>query len=186
MYILHLLDWSLVAGLMYFPSLHIKQALLVQQQGSGHATKGTRLKVKLALSDIIYLKRMRRKHRFSIHGPGPQHNGCLLHCSTSWIQSAGYIFSSIIYSVNLQGYLKSLWSLRVRKCEWFPSVPANEMIKPLKRFITATPLGALMSLTRGHPLQCASLSISSTNAPSVILLCCVCYWSWVNKWVFLG
>lgn len=67
---------------MYIPSMHIKQALLVQQQGLGHATKGTRLKAQLALSDIIYLECMRRKHWFSIHCPGPQYNGCLLRCST--------------------------------------------------------------------------------------------------------
>lgn len=60
------------------------------------------------------------------------------------------------------------------------------MIKPLRRFITATPLGALMSLTLQHPLHYPSYSISNMDAPSVLLLCGVCYWSWVNKWVFRG
>lgn len=77
-------------------------------------------------------------------------------------------------------------SLKVRKCECFHSVPADVMIKPLRRFITATPLGALMSLTLQHPLQYPSLSISNTDVPSVLLPCSVCHWSWVNKWVFLS
>lgn len=56
------------------------------------------------------------------------------------------------------------------------------MIKPLRHFITATPLGALMSLTPQHTSQYPSFSTSS----SALLLCGVCYWSWVNKWVFQG
>lgn len=60
------------------------------------------------------------------------------------------------------------------------------MIKPLKRFITATPLGALMSLTLQHPLQYPSLGTSDADAPFVLVLCSVCFWSWVNKWVFLA
>lgn len=135
-----------------------------------------------------FLKCMKRKGWFHIiHCARLWHNGCLLHYSTSWIQSpAGEVFSSVIYTVNLQGYLKSLWALKVRKCERFHSVPADVMIKPLRRFITATPLGTLMSLTLQHPLQYPSLSISNTEAASVLLLYGVCYWSWVNKWVFLG
>lgn len=58
------------------------------------------------------------------------------------------------------------------------------MIKPLRHFITATPLRALMSLTLQHTLQYPSFSTSNTDLPSVLLLCGVCYWSWVNNGFF--
>lgn len=83
-------------------------------------------------------------------------------------------FSSEIWSVNLQGYLMSRWALKVRKWEHFHFVPVDAMIKPLKHFISATPLGALMSPTLLHLLQYPSSSARNANAPFVLLLCGVC------------
>lgn len=63
----------------------------------------------------------------------------------------GEVFSSMLEAVNLQGYFKRLQALKVRKCEHLHSLPTDAMIKPLRHFIAATPLGTLMSLTHQHP-----------------------------------